>query len=76
MGNDGAGGLDSGFSNVQKQVHRAIKNSQGKNGCSINSVYSTLSHVDRSQVKQAINWLNDEGHIYSTVDDDHYMTTD
>ena len=28
------------------------------------------------EVKEAIEWLSSEGHVYSTIDDDHFKSTD
>ena len=27
------------------------------------------------KIQESLTWLSDEGHIYSTIDDDHYKTT-
>ena len=31
--------------------------------------------VPYADIREACTWLNEEGHIYSTIDDDHYKTT-
>ncbi|MES1903472.1 MAG: DNA-directed RNA polymerase I subunit rpa2 [Paramarteilia canceri] len=69
-------GYESGFTSVQKQVYSSIKRHQSSNGCSMQTLNSHLAHVDRDQLNKALDFLSNEGHIYSTIDDEHFMTTD
>ncbi len=32
--------------------------------------------MSKQEMDNAIDWLSSEGHIYSTVDDEHYKVTD
>ena len=66
----------SGFTNVHKQVQAAIRANQASDGCPLQTVFDKLGGVDKTQIRNAIEFLSNEGHIYSTVDDDHFMTTD
>jgi len=44
-------------------------------GCSVQSVVSALSHLSFGQVQEAIQQLSNDGHLYSTIDEEHYKTT-
>ncbi|XP_006902826.1 PREDICTED: replication protein A 32 kDa subunit-like [Elephantulus edwardii] len=35
-----------------------------------------LKHMIVTVIKQAVDFLSNEGHIFSTVDDDHFKSTD
>ena len=37
-------------------------------------IYKIFS-VGKDKLQEILNWLSDEGHIYSTIDDDHFKTT-
>jgi len=38
-------------------------------------VQKMVGRFTADQVKRAVAELSEEGHIYSTIDDDHYMVT-
>lgn len=44
-------------------------------GCSVSSVVAHLSHLTFHQVQEAIQMLSNDGHLYSTIDEEHYKTT-
>jgi len=66
----------SGLTNIQRQVQSTIRANQTDDGCHLDTIFSKLAHIDRPQLRAAIDFLNNEGHIYSTIDDNHFMTTD
>ena len=37
--------------------------------------YLQIYSVGKDKLQEILNWLSDEGHIYSTIDDDHFKTT-
>jgi len=41
------------------------------------SMHDDFGHLNMASdgIKAALSWLSDEGHIYSTIDDDHFKTT-
>ncbi|NXN28964.1 RFA2 protein, partial [Nycticryphes semicollaris] len=45
-------------------------------GMSLQELKVQLHNMSMSTIKQAVEFLSSEGHIYSTVDDDHYKSTD
>ncbi|XP_010155643.1 PREDICTED: replication protein A 32 kDa subunit-like, partial [Eurypyga helias] len=78
MGGYGGGGSLSvnGLTAHQSQVLNLIKNCHAAEGMSLQELKLQLQNMSMSAIKQAVEFLSSEGHIYSTVDDDHYKSTD
>jgi hypothetical protein len=47
-----------------------------ENGAHIDAVCAALPSVPREQVLSWVDFLHDEGLIYSTIDENHYKWTD
>ncbi|NWR55054.1 RFA2 protein, partial [Bucorvus abyssinicus] len=76
-GYGGGGSLPvSGLTAHQSQVLNLIKNCPVPEGMSLQELKLQLHNMSMSTIKQAVEFLSSEGHIYSTVDDDHYKSTD
>uniref|UniRef100_A0A3Q1FTI5 Replication factor A protein 2 n=1 Tax=Acanthochromis polyacanthus TaxID=80966 RepID=A0A3Q1FTI5_9TELE len=45
-------------------------------GISIQDLKQRLSGISLAVIKQAVEFLSNEGHIFSTIDEDHYKSTD
>ncbi|KAK2546279.1 Rpa2 [Columba livia] len=77
---EGYGGGSSlavnGLTAHQSQVLNLIKNCPVPEGMSLQELKLQLQNMSMSTIKQAVEFLSSEGHIYSTVDDDHYKSTD
>lgn len=73
---DANDGNVSGLSSIQNQVHMAIRNNLTAEGASVESVCKQIRGVPEKAIRDAIEFLSSEGHIYSTIDDDHYKATD
>eukprot|EP00105_Crassostrea_gigas_P019292 XP_011437735.1 PREDICTED: replication protein A 32 kDa subunit [Crassostrea gigas] len=69
-------GMISGLNQVQNQVHSIIQSNVTEEGASIENVCKQLRGVPERSVREAIEFLSSEGHIYSTIDEDHYKATD
>uniref|UniRef100_H2ZJT3 Replication protein A C-terminal domain-containing protein n=1 Tax=Ciona savignyi TaxID=51511 RepID=H2ZJT3_CIOSA len=67
--------MDLGMDSVQTQVWKLIQSSMEPDGISITSIRSNLRGLNVNQIKKAVDFLCNEGHIYSTIDDDHFKTT-
>lgn len=69
-----------GLSGIQNQVLAFIraKSANGEEtGPSIEQILPGLaSSLNGQQVREAIDYLSNEGHVYSTVDDHHFRATD
>nr|CAG31422.1 hypothetical protein RCJMB04_6d17 [Gallus gallus] len=77
VGGYGGGSLPvNGLTAHQSQVLNLIKNCHSPEGMSLQELKLQLHNVSIPTIKQAVEFLSSEGHIYSTVDDDHYKSTD
>ncbi|NXO78262.1 RFA2 protein, partial [Sitta europaea] len=78
MGGYGGGGSlpVNGLTAHQSQVLNLIKSCHVPEGVSLQDLKLQLHSMSMSTIKQAVEFLSSEGHIYSTVDDDHYKSTD
>uniref|UniRef100_A0A8C5UL35 Replication factor A protein 2 n=1 Tax=Malurus cyaneus samueli TaxID=2593467 RepID=A0A8C5UL35_9PASS len=66
----------NGLTAHQSQVLNLIKNCHLSEGLSLQDLKQQLHNMSMSTIKQAVEFLSSEGHIYSTVDDEHYRSTD
>lgn len=79
MGGGYAGATDmvnNGLSPSQNQVLSLIRSCPNQHGISIQDIKQRLSGISISVIKQAVEFLSNEGHIFSTIDEDHYKSTD
>jgi replication factor A2 len=67
---------NAGLSSLQNQVSNMIKQSKDSEGVNVSNIYATFSNVSKSDIKSALEFLSNEGHIYTTIDDEHFKTTD
>lgn len=67
---------NTGLSNIQQQVAMIIQNCHEDQGISIQEIYDKLRGLSHKSVQDAIEFLSNEGHIYSTIDEEHFRSTD
>ncbi|XP_065891285.1 replication protein A 32 kDa subunit-like [Dysidea avara] len=70
--------MESGLSGVQQKVLNCISGSMVAQGMHIQDVIQTVSRqgCSEAQIREAVEFLCNEGHVYSTIDYDHYKSTD
>eukprot|EP00911_Craspedida_sp_UC1_P001284 UC1_evm1s965 len=68
----GAGGMNA----EQTAVMTAIHQFQTEVGVRVESIVDQLPNLGEAKIRQTIDFLSAEGHIYSTIDDEHFRTTD
>jgi len=73
-GAGGGGGASSG-GDLQQQVLKIFEADGSDTGASIDSVASQFPNATKAAIREAVEFLSDEGHLYSTVDEDHYKST-
>jgi len=63
---------------VQNSVLTCIKqHADDEQGVSVATIVSTLNgRFAEPQIREALDFLSNEGHVYSTIDDEHYASTD
>ncbi|GAB5360797.1 hypothetical protein AAMO2058_000658300 [Amorphochlora amoebiformis] len=67
-----------GMDNVQQEVLQAFKSigSAKEQGASVNEVIQRLRKFDPVKIREAVDFLSNEGHLYSTLDETHFKCTD
>lgn len=68
--------IPKGLTQEQGLVYRAIQISPDSAGCSLEWVIAQLEGLNHSTIRSCIQFLSDEGHIYSTIDENHFKVTD
>lgn len=61
---------------IQDQVMEVFRQDTSESGAHINEVMQKLSHIGPLEIRKAVEFLGDEGHLYSTVDEEHFKCTD
>ncbi|RMX42729.1 hypothetical protein pdam_00018968 [Pocillopora damicornis] len=54
---------------------RMITSCQHEEGMSVAEIKQKV-RTSEQQIRSTLEWLSNEGHIYSTIDDDHFRSTD
>lgn len=75
-GYSGANMVNNGLNPSQNQVLSLIRSCPDQQGISIQDIKQRLSGMSINIIKQAVEFLSNEGHIFSTIDEDHYKSTD
>jgi len=58
-------------------VYALIRSSNDPNGINVGSIFNAVQgKMSKGEMDAAVEFLSNEGHIYSTVDDEHFKTTD
>ncbi|XP_036418471.1 replication protein A 32 kDa subunit-like [Colossoma macropomum] len=64
-----------GFTANQSQVFNLIKSCPLAEGISVQSLKTSLKYLTPYDIRTCLKFLINEGHIFSTVDDDHFKST-
>jgi len=72
-GNSFGGG---GLSGIYAQISNVIKQDKSSEGVHLRNICEYFKTVSESKIREVLEFLSTEGHIYSTIDDEHYKTTD
>ncbi|KAJ8405104.1 hypothetical protein AAFF_G00330250 [Aldrovandia affinis] len=86
-GKGGMGGMGGGYSGAndmsanglsasQNQVLSLIRSCPDVQGISTQDLKQRLSGMSFPVIKQAVEFLSNEGHIFSTIDEEHFRSTD
>jgi len=75
-GNFGGGGsTDNGLTGNNKTVYQFIDVTKTDQGISITELRNKCRGLNENALRNALEFLSNEGHIYSTIDDDHFRST-
>lgn len=75
------GGLEDAkngqFTPVQQQILQVFKTGgDDETGLSVDALFSAMPNVPQAQIREALGFLSDEGHLYTTIDENHFKSTD
>lgn len=87
MSRPGVGGMGGGYSGAndmssnglsatQNQVLSLIRSCPDAQGIHIQDLKQRLSGMSITVIKQAVEFLCNEGHVFSTIDEEHFRSTD
>jgi hypothetical protein len=63
-----------GLNAVQQAVCNIIGQNKADTGCSITDIEQALGgQFDATLIREATEWLSSEGHVYPTIDDNHFQ---
>ncbi|XP_023025944.1 replication protein A 32 kDa subunit [Leptinotarsa decemlineata] len=71
--------IDSGISGLtpmQQKVFKILQTNTTPKGMDRDTLLSNFPANQHRQVNEALEFLNNEGHAYSTIDNDHFKVTD
>lgn len=67
----------SGLDPKNRAVFEAIRTYENQEqGISRKEIYNRFNKIDRKEMDSMLDFLTSEGHIYSSVDSDHFLSTD
>jgi replication factor A2 len=70
--NNGNSGLDS----LHSQLSSLIKNCNSSQGMHIKEICGYLKSFSEEKIRDTLEFLSTEGHVYSTIDDEHFKSTE
>lgn len=62
--------------NLNDQIENFIKACKSSQGYHIREICDAFKNVSEAKIRTALDFLSTEGHVYSTVDDEHFKSTD
>ncbi|KAG7398861.1 DNA-directed RNA polymerase I subunit rpa2 [Phytophthora boehmeriae] len=69
-------GMDANFSPEQKAILDVLGTCTSDRGLKIDQIFADLrGQITEQQLRNALNYLTSEGHVYSTIDEDHFKRT-
>nr|CAI5851401.1 unnamed protein product [Callosobruchus analis] len=74
---DGTGGANNmGMTPIQHKVFILLQKDSSQNGLHRDAIMKHFPPNQRAQVNDALQFLNNEGHVYSTINNDTFKATD
>nr|CDS18283.1 replication protein A 32 kDa subunit [Echinococcus granulosus] len=65
-----------GLTALQSQVLSCVRAALDDNGVTVSQICEKLRGVPEKQIRDDLDFLSAEGHVYSTVDDNHFRVTE
>jgi len=65
-----------GLTGLHSQISSMIKSCKASEGVHLNEVVQAFPNISKQKLKEALEFLSTDGHVYSTVDDEHFKSTE
>lgn len=72
IGNGGGGNPVDMNKNSVMEVFQRLNDEASETGTSVQQCIAELPHISEADVRDAINFLSEEGQLYSTIDENHF----
>ncbi|CAH8500294.1 unnamed protein product [Dicrocoelium dendriticum] len=72
----GLGANSNGLTVLQNQILSIVRAFVGERGIPVFQLCEKLRGIPERQIREDLDFLSAEGHVYSTVDDDHFRATE
>ncbi|RNA14892.1 replication A 32 kDa subunit [Brachionus plicatilis] len=73
---DNGGSSTSGLSGLYLNISSLIKQARTSEGVHIREICTHFNNYPENKIREALEFLSTEGHVYSTIDDEHFKSTD
>ncbi|CAH8673858.1 unnamed protein product [Schistosoma rodhaini] len=70
------GSISNGLTVLQNQILAIVRTFVGERGIPVSQLTEKLRGIPERQIREDLDFLSAEGHVYSTVDDDHFRATE
>jgi len=67
---------NSGLTGVNGEIHKFLSTSTTDSGYALGDIQRRFPQLALQRIKDQLELLSSEGHVYTTIDDEHYRTTD
>lgn len=65
-----------GLSGFQFNLIKYIKASNSSSGVAFNSICQNFPNIPKDKIRETLDFLSNEGQVYTTIDDEHFQSTD
>ncbi|CAH8871895.1 unnamed protein product [Trichobilharzia szidati] len=70
------GAISNGLTVLQNQILAIVRTFVGERGIPVSQLIKKLHGIPERQIRRDLDFLTTEGHVYSTVDDNHFRATE
>ncbi|KAI0980876.1 hypothetical protein GJ496_001740 [Pomphorhynchus laevis] len=67
--------MNGGLTGLELQITKFLKNCQSDCGASLEDIIENFRNFSDARIRKAIDFLSSEGHIFTTVDENHFCYT-
>jgi len=65
-----------GLSGLQLNLTNFIKSAKTSEGVELKEIINNFKGIPANKIREALEFLSNEGQVYTTIDDEHFKTTD